>query len=222
MTPFPGGIEQLSNGTLLFSAAAAFLYLLVQGRPPSFRRTVAKTASVALLAVLAAVEGGPVLLVAALLLSAAGDAFLAHEGERPFLGGLASFLLAHIVYMALFWTAGGGADILAAQPWRLALPALATLAALLLLSRLLPAVGAPLRAPVCVYVLAIVAMMWASATVPAPVVMLGAALFLASDALLATERFLLAPASPHRRWAGPAVWALYWAAQATITLGFLL
>lgn len=222
MTPFAGGIDSLSNGTLLFAAAAAFFYLLVQARPPSWRRTLAKAGSVALLALLAIIEGGPWLLVAALLLSAAGDAFLAQEGEKPFLGGLASFLAAHLAYVALFWTHGGGIEILLAQPWRLALPAVALLATAVLLRRLLPAVGAPLRLPVTAYVAAILAMMAAAATVPAPIVVLGAALFVASDAILAVERFLLAPASPHRAWAGPAVWVLYWLAQAAITLGFLL
>lgn len=222
MTPFAGGIDSLSNGTLLFAAAAAFFYLLVHARPPSWRRTLAKAGSVALLALLAVIEGGPLLLVAALLLSAAGDAFLAQEGEKPFLAGLASFLAAHLAYVALFWTHGGAAEILFAQPWRLALPIVALLATALLLRRLLPAVGAPLRMPVSAYVAAILAMMATAATVPAPIVVLGAALFVASDAILATERFLLAPASPHRAWAGPAVWVLYWLAQAAITLGFLL
>lgn len=222
MMPFAGGIDSLSNGTLLLSAAAAFLYLLMQDRQPSWRRTVAKTASIALLALLAVIEDGPALLVAALLLSAAGDAFLAQDGERAFLGGLASFLLAHLAYVALFVTAGSGLEILSVQPWRLALPVLATLAALVLFARLMPAVGPALRAPVAVYVAAIVAMMWTSATLPVPIVMVGAALFLASDAILAMEKFLLTPASPHRRWAGPAVWVLYWLAQVTITLGFLL
>lgn len=222
MMPFAGGPDSLSNGTLVLSIAAALLYLLMQARPPSWRRTVAKAGSVALLALLAMLEGGPLLLVAALLLSAAGDAFLAHDGEKPFLGGLASFLLAHLAYVALFVAAGGGAEILAVQPWRLAIPVAATVAALLLLGRLLPAVGGALRPPVSVYVAAIVAMMWASATVPAPIVMVGAALFVASDAILAVEKFLLSPQSPHRAWAGPAVWVLYYLAQATITLGLLV
>ena len=78
MTPFPGGIESLANGTLILSAAAALLYLPLQGREPSLRRTLVKTGSTALLALLAWMEGGPALLVAALALSAAGDAFLAH------------------------------------------------------------------------------------------------------------------------------------------------
>jgi len=220
--PFSGGIDSLSNGTLLFSAAAAFFYLLMQSQPPSWRRTAAKTLSIGLLAVLAAIEGGPVLLIVALALSAAGDAFLAQEGEKAFLGGLGSFLLAHMAYVALFAIAGGGMEILAVQAWRLGIPVIATAAALLLVVRLMPAVGPALKLPVTLYVAAIAAMMWTSATVPVPIVMVGAALFLASDPILAIEKFLLSPASPHRAWAGPAVWILYWLAQVTITLGFLV
>ena len=70
MMPFPGGIDSLSNGTLLFSAGAAFFYLLMQARPPSWRRTVAKAGAIVLLAVLTLLEGGPFLLAAALLFSA--------------------------------------------------------------------------------------------------------------------------------------------------------
>lgn len=221
MMPFPGGIDSLANGTLLLSAVAAFLYLFVQDRSPSWRRTAVKTAAVALLAVLAAVERGPMLLVAALVLSAAGDALLAQKEEKFFLAGLAGFLAAHLAYVALFAAAGGGLEILLVQPWRLALPLLATLATLLLLARLLPAAGPALRLPVAAYGFAILAMVWMAATVPAPVVMIGAMLFFVSDAILATERFLLARVAP-RRVAGLAVWVPYWLAQAIITLGFLL
>lgn len=220
--PFAGGIDSLSNGTLILSAAAAFLYLLMQGREQSWRRTIAKTAAVALLAVLAFIEGGPLLLVAALVLSAAGDAFLAHDGDRAFMGGLASFLLAHLAYVALFAEAGGGMEIVAAQPWRAVLPLVAVIAAALLLTRIMQAAAPGLRLPVAIYVLAIVAMMLTAATVGAPIVMLGAFLFVTSDAILAAEKFLLPPASHHRRWTGPAVWVLYWAGQVAITLGFLI
>lgn len=219
--PFPGGIDSLANGTLLFSAALAFFYLLMQRNPPSWRRTAAKTGSIGLVAVLAAVEGGPLLLIAALLLSAAGDALLAQESEGAFLGGLGFFLAAHLAYVALFATLGGGVDILSVQPWRLALPVLVTLAALPLMIRVVAAAGA-LRWPVAAYAAVILAMMWSAASVPAPLVMIGAALFVASDAILACEKFLIAPHSPRRASSGPAVWILYWTAQIAIALAFLL
>ena len=222
MMPFSGGIDSLSNGTLLLACVAAALYLPMQGDGPSWRRTVAKTAGVALLAVLAVIEPGPWLLIAALALSAAGDAFLAQDGERPFTAGLASFLAAHLAYVALFAMLGQGLGLLAAQPWRLALAAVVSVAGVVLLGRLLPAVGPALRAPVSAYVAAILAMMLAASTVADPLVVAGATLFVVSDAILAIEKFLLPAASPHRRWTGPAVWILYFLAQLSITIGVLL
>jgi uncharacterized membrane protein YhhN len=53
-------------------------------------------------------------------------------------------------------------------------------------------------------------------------VIAGAALFMASDAVPAAEKFLMASLSPRRRPARLGVWVLYYAAQLLITLGFLL
>jgi uncharacterized membrane protein YhhN len=50
----------------------------------------------------------------------------------------------------------------------------------------------------------------------------GAILFMASDGLLAAEKFLAPAISPHRVWMRYAVWVLYYAAQLGITLGFIL
>lgn len=222
MMPFEGGMDSFANGTLILSVVAALFYLAVQDRAPSLRRTVVKTAATALLALLAWSEGGPALLVAALALSAAGDAFLAQDGERPFLLGLASFLAAHLAYVPLFVSAGGGTDILAWQPWRIGLAVAALLGAFLLVRRLLPAAGPRMRLPVIAYAAAILAMMVAAATVPSPIVVIGAVLFVLSDSLLAAGRFLLPAGSPRQRPVGIAVWVLYYLAQAAITLGFLL
>ena len=68
MMPFPGGIEDTSNGTLLFAVLLAIAYGWLVARPPSWRRTAVKTGSIALLALLAAVQGGPLLLIFALLM----------------------------------------------------------------------------------------------------------------------------------------------------------
>lgn len=218
--PFPGGLAAAPNAALVFSVAAAFLYFLMLGRPPSWRRTVTKTIAVLLLAFLAFDQNGPWLLVAALLLSAAGDAFLAQDGEKPFLAGLASFLAAHVAYVALFAAAGDGALIIA-EPWRAALAAAMLAASGLLLFPLWPALDAGLRLPVAVYTAAILGMGLSALTLPVPVVILGASMFMVSDGILATEKFLLVPQSPHRRWTGKAVWLLYYAAQILITLGVL-
>lgn len=222
MMPFAGGYDSLANGALILSLAAAIAYLPVQDRQPSLRRSFVKTAATALLAMLAFIEGGPVLLVAALALSAAGDAFLAQDGERAFLAGLASFLAAHIAYVVLFLLAGSGLETLAASSWRVVLGALAIAAAIFLLRQLLPAVGRQMRLPVTLYTIAILAMLLAAATVAAPIIVMGALLFVISDTLLAIGRFLLAPQSPYRPRLGKAVWVSYYLAQVSILLGFLL
>ena len=118
MMPFTGGVLATANGTLVLSLGAAAFYGLVASRPPTFLRAVLKTLAVALLAVLSVMQGGPWLLVLALVLSALGDFFLAFDGEKPFLSGLGSFLAAHVAYVALFYFSGGGQFGLLSEPWR--------------------------------------------------------------------------------------------------------
>ncbi|NUS20081.1 MAG: lysoplasmalogenase [Mesorhizobium sp.] len=222
MMPFPGGIETNANATLLFSFVAAVIYAFALDMPPKWTRTAAKTAAVAFLAVLAAMQGGPLLLVVALGLSALGDAFLSRDGEKAFLGGLASFLAAHIVYVVLFVEAGGGLDLLSADAWRGAIALAMAAFSVVMLAALWRRVGPQLRIPISVYVAAILAMGISALTTSAPLVITGAVLFIASDGLLAAERFLLAAISPHRVWMRYAVWVLYYSAHLAITLGFLL
>lgn len=220
--PFAGGLDALPNGTLLFSIVAAVTYLLIVTWPPSSRRTAAKTLSTALLALLAFLVGGPQLLILALALSSLGDAFLAHDGNKAFLGGLASFLAAHLVYVALFWLDGDGFSLMLGDPWRW-LPALLLIAiARFMLKRLLGTVAMELRVPVALYIAAILAMGLTALMLDRPLVMAGAAMFIASDTFLAMEKFLLADSSPHRQWTPYAVWSLYYTGQAAIALGFLL
>ena len=222
MMPFPGGIEANANATLLFSFVAAVIYAFALDMPPKLARTAAKTLAVALLAVLAAMHGGLPLLVAALALSAVGDALLSRDGEKAFLGGLASFLAGHIVYVALFLKTGGGLELLSAQSWRGAIALAMAAFSIVMLAALWRRVGPQLRVPIAVYVGAILAMGLSALTTGNAWVIAGAVLFIASDGLLAAERFLLAAISPHRVWMRYAVWVLYYAAQLAITLGFLL
>ncbi|RWM39557.1 lysoplasmalogenase [Mesorhizobium sp.] len=222
MMPFTGGIDANPNATLLFSIAAAAIYALALELSPRLARSAAKTLAVALLAALAVMQGGPLLLVAALALSAAGDAFLSRDGEKAFLGGLASFLVAHVAYVVLFLKVGGGIGLLTAQFWRSAIALAMAAFVVAMLAALWRRVGPSLRVPIAVYVAAILAMGISALTTFYPWVIAGAVLFMASDGLLAAERFLLAAISPHRIWMRYAVWVLYYAAQLSITLGFLL
>jgi uncharacterized membrane protein YhhN len=146
-----------------------------------------------------------------LALSLAGDVALMWPKEG-FLPGLVSFLLAHLAYLAAFTRV----QPLAAR-WA-PLVFYGVLAAAVLTS-LWPGVPAALRLPVLAYV-ACLATMAAQAAVlwrchpgdaAARRLALGGALFLASDALLAINRFAL-PLPMASLW----ILATYWGAQVCI------
>jgi uncharacterized membrane protein YhhN len=155
-----------------------------------------------------------------MLLSLCGDVALLWP-QQGFLPGLVSFLLAHLAYLRAF-TRGSGLR-LAARP--LPFVFYAVLAAAIL-TRLWPGVPAPLRGPVLAYVLCLAAMAaqaavvgWTARGAPgtpdqrarAAVLAVGGALFLSSDALLASDRF----AAP-LPWASLWILGTYWAAQGCI------
>lgn len=210
--------------TSLFLPASAFLALLyLAGWPPRQRlalRMAVKAGSVLLLALVAVLNGGPWLLALALAFGALGDAFLVWEGKIAFLGGLASFLAAHLLYALLFWSAGSSAAAMTGAWLSLALLALAAASGALL--RLIWAGANGLRGPVLLYAAAILAMNLAALGTGRPAVMSGSLLFFASDAVLALEKFRLSPDAPVRRVTAPFVWSSYYLAQLLILLGWLV
>jgi uncharacterized membrane protein YhhN len=141
-----------------------------------------------------------------LLFSLAGDVFLMWPKEG-FLPGLVSFLLAHLAYLWAFTRV----TRLAAKP--LVFVSYGLLAAAIL-TQLWPGVPAALRAPVVAYVLCLAAMaaqaavVWRSGAARGTVLAAGGALFMTSDALLATNKFALA-----LPMASLWILATYWAAQ---------
>jgi uncharacterized membrane protein YhhN len=212
------GLSEIISGSgalfLVFSAAGFAVYLLALSKAPALGRTVAKTMAVGALSGLAFHAGGPALLIVALALSALGDAFLAHEGEAAFLGGLGSFLAAHIAYAVLFIVSGPGfAD--ASVPGLLAMVVFGVGMGTLMVRK-----AGALAVPVAAYVAAISVMGLGGVTLGG-LVLLGAVLFMASDAILGSEKFLMSEASSLRRLTSPAVWVLYYAGQLLITLGLL-
>jgi uncharacterized membrane protein YhhN len=127
------------------------------------------------------------LVVAGLVCSLAGDVFLMLPRER-FVAGLVSFLFAHVFYVAAFALDGG------ARPSAWAAAPVALYGGLML-RRLWPGLGG-LKAPVVVYVSAILLMAWLAASRWLAVwdggsasAFAGALLFVASDSLLAWNRF---------------------------------
>ena len=205
----------------LFAAALAWglCYGLVMTRlRKGVARAAAKTVPVALLALFAWLAGQPALLVVALALSAAGDWFLAFDGERPFLAGLVSFALAHLAFAALF--AAGQDEAWTAGPVFLAGAVLVFAYALGMFQRLRPHLG-PMRIPAAIYTGLIAAMAvsaWSRGV--EPLLLAGVVLFMISDTILAFETFVFGPRSTHRRWSAPAIWFSYLAAQCLIVAAF--
>ena len=214
---------------ILFLAALSLTCALAYGlvwtfRPVSALRTVIKTVPVAALAVMALIVQGPsglpLLLPVALILSALGDAFLAGDPKRWLPLGLASFLVAHILYAVLFWTLGGAASL--GETWRAGAIGLTALSGVAMLSWLWRHLGA-LRPAVAVYVAAIVAMVSTSLLLPVQAwpVMVGALAFMASDAILSGDLFRKAHLAGSERLSIYAVWGLYYGGQAAIAYGLM-
>ena len=147
-----------------------------------------------------------------LLLSTLGDVFLMLPGDY-FVFGLGSFLMAHIAYLFAF----ARRERLFAVGW----PVLAYAAlAAAVLSVLWPQLPPPLRLPVFVYVLVLTTMAAQAAVVwrrrpgrSSALAATGGLFFVASDAMLAIDRF----AAPFAA-ATAVVLATYWIAQGLIGL----
>jgi uncharacterized membrane protein YhhN len=178
--------------TLLIAASAA---LVVWAERRDARRAfyLLKPLTTVLILVLAATTPTPVaggyqaLVCAGLLFSLAGDVFLMLPRDR-FVAGLASFLVAHLFYIAAF----------APRPVTLAAPLVPVALVgygVVLLRALWPRLG-DLRAPVAVYAAVLLMMAWQAAarwsvldTTSALLAALGAGWFVSSDSVLAWERF---------------------------------
>jgi len=95
-----GPLAMICLAVSVFSAILYGLICTFVPAPPA--RTVVKTLSVSALTGAAFFTDGPLFLILALAASSFGDFFLAAPGEKRFLGGVASFAIAHLAYVALF------------------------------------------------------------------------------------------------------------------------
>jgi uncharacterized membrane protein YhhN len=209
-----GWTAGLGGAALVFAFACALVTLVAHaGRGTrGWGASVIKTASVALLALAGLAGGAPGAVVLGLALGAAGDFFLSRPGDRAFVAGMVAFGAGHLAYAAALWHGTPGPVWAVGALLALALSTEAWLA---------PHTGA-LRQPVRAYVALIAAMGLAALSGAAPLALAGAVLFLASDTLLALERFVLAdPGLRGRRAVGLAIWASYWGGQALILAGTL-
>lgn len=221
MMAFPGGVGNIDNIALLISLVAAVLYLLILRQGTSWWLSVAKTLSTSLLALIAWRMGGPALLVAGLALSALGDLFLSRDGEKAFISGLVSFLVAHVAYIVLFASIGQSPAVLLSMPLVL-VAAVLVIVSVALLRIILRHVSGELRLPVMVYCTALVLMGLTSLATERTLLIAGAMMFVASDAILAWEKFVEPAASTRKPPMRLAVWVLYYAAQVTFLLAFVI
>ena len=185
----PSSLILLSLGAALSGA----LHIRAEYRGPQRLAFVAKPLTTSLILVIALVAPGDApplyraLIAIGLAFSLAGDVFLMLPSDR-FLPGLASFLVAHLLYIGAFTLAAGF------QPQLVTLLPFA-LAVGVLLHLLWPQLVG-VRLPVTGYVLIIATMGWQSLGQAIAVgegwalrACLGAALFVVSDAALALNRF---------------------------------
>ncbi len=126
--------------------------------------------------------------VVALVFSLGGDILLMLPGERFFVFGLGSFLLAHVAYVVAFWISGVSA------PAFLVGILLVAVAMVVLGRRIISGVAAgpdsSLVAPVAVYIGMISLMVASAIGTTDALAIAGATLFYVSDALIAWTRFL--------------------------------
>lgn len=136
------------------------------------------------------------LVIAALIMSFSGDAFLLLSGELYFMLGLGSFLVAHLFYIVAYrqHRSENRSDLQGIQKIRYSLPIVLCGSGLLVI--LYPHLG-ELLIPVILYALVLIIMVLTAlfrlgrtSTVSFLMVFIGACLFMTSDSLLAINKFV--------------------------------
>ena len=209
--------------TLWLPLGAAALLAIAYGftlsrSPPSPAKLLLKISGMVILTATAVWAGAPGLLVAGLAACTLGDAFLAGRTERWLIPGMAAFFIGHVFYVALFWATGQvGGDLL-----NYLARAVLVFAGAGYVFWLSPSLG-PMRLPVLAYAAVILVMGAAAIALPPGfgLVLVGALMFIASDAILANELFRR-PAGETPRWLPSiSLWNLYFFGQMLIALGFV-
>ena len=152
--------------------------------------------------------------VAALVFSLAGDVLLMLPADL-FVAGLAAFLVAHVCYLAGFWSAGPAVAALAVAV------VVVVLVVVPLGRTILGAIGraglpAELRVAVAAYMTVISAMLATALATGNVLAAVGATLFVASDSMIAWDRFVRRVA-----WAPIAIMVTYHLGQAGLVASLL-
>jgi len=217
------GFDRLDGAFLLLSIASGVAYMVMRGVQPFPGSVVIKALSMAPLAVIAfrvlrridRTTPDALILAAALMLSCAGDVFLHLSFRRYFVHALVAFLLAHVTYVVLF--VRNRPRPLRPSTGQLILAFVVLVYGLLMCSWLWTGLGR-LAGPALAYAVAITAMVLSTilAGFSRPFVWIGALLFLISDSLIATGRFMVTIPL-----IGLLIWPTYYLGQYGIAIGFL-
>jgi len=156
------------------------------------------------------------ILFLALVASVIGDVLLALPHEQAFIRGLAAFLVAHLLFIALYLKNILPLEDISALRLRIAalLWAVAVSSAYFLYPHLGDMMPAVFTYTAVLTVMATAAIL---SKFPVKLVAFGAILFVVSDALLGAQQFLSVP-----EFTGYFVWATYYLAQLLMTLGVIL
>lgn len=204
--PFPDRRERLVRPLLIAFLAVCAVDLVAVLADSGVAHLVAKPLLMPLLAGYAAARRAPRLLIAALLCGWVGDVFLLADADLAFLLGMGGFAVGHLCYLRLFGRARGAL-----------LPAILYAAALAVFTALIwGGLPAGLRFPLAGYSLLLTAMAYRSGVL-GRYEAAGGALFLLSDALIATG------IADRPQLPAPGFWVMltYVAAQLLLTLGAL-
>jgi uncharacterized membrane protein YhhN len=213
------GLDSVGRLLLRISLGSSLIFFFSLGWQPYPGSVVIKAMCILALALLAFKllhNRDGMILGLSLLFSSLGDVFLALNPERLFVSGLGAFLIAHLLYIALFvrnWPRPAPL-----RRARLVLAILVFLYGVSMADWLRPGLGnlkGPVMAYLCVIILMGMAALWADFS--RPWVVIGAVLFILSDSLIAVSKFRHAVA-----FRDYFVWISYYLAQYFISVGFLL
>ena len=190
----------------------------------SIQKSIFKAGSMALLAIGAAVSGGPSLLVASLVFATVGDWLISRDRTPNFVGGMVAFALCHITYVILMLVQPE-ADL--ARLFTHPAPVITILLIIfgvVVAAQLYTRTGV-LRMPVVLYIPVILSLgifVMALPTTPQFLwAKIGAAIFIVSDFVLSQELFALPDTSRWQKVTPYIVWATYWLAQLCLTIAFV-
>lgn len=203
---------------LVLSLACGAAYLVTRGLPAFTGSVVIKVLTVAPLALIAfrmLRDRDGLILANSLSFSTLGDMFLGIDGEKLFVFGLVSFLIAHLLYIVLF--VRYRSKLMIASAGQKIIAALVMIFSAAMFAWLWPNLG-DMRLPVAAYLCAITGM-GVTATLAgfrAPWVVIGAMLFIVSDSMIAMGKFK----SPIE-YSDYLIWITYYVGQLFIALGFI-